>query len=131
MATNIAKWNGSAWSSLGSGVIDRVNALAVSRQKLYVGGQFLMAGGKISVRMAQVRVGNIAKAVTLSNSTAFVEFCGVTGYQYHVQRTISLDPPVTWTTVTTSPLSPTPDGSFTFSDTNAPPGMAYYRAVEH
>jgi len=40
-------------------------------------------------------------------------------------------PPITWTTLTTSPLSPADDGSFTFTDTNAPPGTAYYRSVEH
>lgn len=49
-ATNIAKWNGSAWSALGSG-IDRgasfgsfVYSLAVSSNNIYVGGNFLGAG---------------------------------------------------------------------------------------
>ena len=38
--------------------------------------------------------------------------------------------PVPWTTLTTNPLSPAQDGSFTFTDTNAPPGTAFYRALE-
>ena len=54
----------------------------------------------------------------------------MTGYQYDVQRTTSLNPPILWTTVTASPLSPADDGSFTFNDTNAPAGMAYYRGVQ-
>lgn len=48
VANNIAKWNGSAWSSLGSGVSGNnpfVGALAVSGGDLYVGGRFTTAGG--------------------------------------------------------------------------------------
>ena len=45
LATNVAKWNGSAWSALGSGVNGPVWALAVSGSDLYVGGYFTTAGG--------------------------------------------------------------------------------------
>jgi len=42
---NIAKWNGSAWSSLGSGVNGGVNALAIDGSgSLYAGGYFTTAG---------------------------------------------------------------------------------------
>ena len=44
-ANYIAKWNGSAWKALGSGVNYRVYALAVSGSDLYVGGDFWGAGG--------------------------------------------------------------------------------------
>ena len=46
-AINIAKWNGSAWSALGSGinVSGGVHALAVVRTNLYAGGYFTAAGG--------------------------------------------------------------------------------------
>jgi hypothetical protein len=53
-ATNIAKWNGSSWSALDSGISAPaggpyyggfVSALAVSGSDLYVGGQFTTAGG--------------------------------------------------------------------------------------
>jgi uncharacterized protein (DUF2141 family) len=40
----IAKWNGSAWSALGTGVDSYVYALAVSGTDLYAGGYFTMAG---------------------------------------------------------------------------------------
>ena len=43
-ANHIAKWNGSGWSALGSGVDGQVNALAVSGSNLYVGGYFTNAG---------------------------------------------------------------------------------------
>jgi hypothetical protein len=44
-ATNIAKWNGSAWSVLGSGVDGWVEALAVRGTDLYAAGGFTTAGG--------------------------------------------------------------------------------------
>jgi trimeric autotransporter adhesin len=43
-ATNIAKWDGSRWSSVGPGLNDNVNALLVSGADLYVGGYFTNAG---------------------------------------------------------------------------------------
>ena len=52
-ANSIAKWNGSAWSPLGSGMDYCVYALAVSGTNLYAGGTFTNAGG--------VRVNRIAK----------------------------------------------------------------------
>jgi hypothetical protein len=45
---NIAQWNGSTWSALGSGLDNAVWALAASEHNLYVGGNFSTAGGKPS-----------------------------------------------------------------------------------
>ena len=78
---------------------------------------------------ARARIGSIARSLVAADSTASIEFSGVTGYQYDVQRANSFSPPITWTTVTTSPLSPAADGSFTFTDAKAPAGMGYYRSV--
>ncbi len=48
-AANIARWDGTQWHPLGSGVPGTdpfVNALAIGSEKLYVGGTFTIAGGK-------------------------------------------------------------------------------------
>ena len=42
---NIAKWDGSRWSALGSGVNFGVYAIAISDSDVYVGGDFTTAGG--------------------------------------------------------------------------------------
>ncbi|NVO03323.1 MAG: T9SS type A sorting domain-containing protein [Bacteroidetes bacterium] len=54
-ASNVAMWNGTAFSALGTGVLNTgvVKSLAVSGTSLYVGGNFATAGG--------VTVNNIAK----------------------------------------------------------------------
>jgi hypothetical protein len=56
-ANYVAKWNGSSWSALGSGVNDWVLALAVSGSDLYVCGFFTTAGGKKSDYLARATVG--------------------------------------------------------------------------
>src|SRR5262249_53729642 len=43
-ATNLAKWNGSAWSPGGGGVNGSVSALAVDGNELVVSGSFTLAG---------------------------------------------------------------------------------------
>src|SRR5439155_570044 len=43
-ATNVARWNGTSWSTLGCGVNNSVYALTVSGTDLYAGGAFTNAG---------------------------------------------------------------------------------------
>jgi len=45
---NIARWNGSSWTALGSGMNSRVSALAVSGSALYAGGVFTSPGSHIA-----------------------------------------------------------------------------------
>jgi trimeric autotransporter adhesin len=46
MANSVARWDGSAWSALGEGIIEgTVNVMAVSGSGLFVGGRFDTAGG--------------------------------------------------------------------------------------
>ena len=58
-ATNIAKWNGSSWIALGTGVsyelfdYSGVYALGVSGSNLYVGGGFTRAGGIAAANIAK------------------------------------------------------------------------------
>lgn len=52
--SNLAKWNGTAWSALGTSVNSSVIALAfTSMGNLYIGGQFTTAGGIPSIGIAQ------------------------------------------------------------------------------
>ena len=45
VANGVAKWNGSSWTPLGSGMNSNVSALAVSGDELYAAGAFTTAGG--------------------------------------------------------------------------------------
>ncbi len=47
-ADRIAKWDGTTWTALESGVSAAVNALVVSGSDVYAGGQFIDAGGNTS-----------------------------------------------------------------------------------
>lgn len=51
--SNIAKWNHSSWSGLGTGTNGSVAALTVLSGKLYAGGQFSTAGGTLANNIAQ------------------------------------------------------------------------------
>ena len=53
-ATQVLKWNGSAWTALDSGTQFGVSALAVLQNgNLAVGGSFALAGGNVSAFLAQ------------------------------------------------------------------------------
>jgi hypothetical protein len=90
-ANNIAQWNGSTWSALGSGVNANVYALAISGNNLFAGGLFTLASGLTVNHMAQwngltwTALGNgvdgSVNALAVSGSTmyaggAFTQFCG-------------------------------------------------------
>lgn len=49
----VAKWNGSTWSGLGSGMSFRVHALSVMGGNLYAGGWFTVAGGITANQIAK------------------------------------------------------------------------------
>jgi len=51
-AHNIAIWKGTSWDSLGSGVNGVVKAMLIYNNKLYVGGNFTMAGGNAANNIA-------------------------------------------------------------------------------
>ncbi|MFZ1459841.1 MAG: fibronectin type III domain-containing protein, partial [Ignavibacteria bacterium] len=44
-AINIAKWNGTNWSALGSGLNGTVRSIAINGNDIYAGGYFTTAGG--------------------------------------------------------------------------------------
>ncbi|HEY5915347.1 MAG TPA: hypothetical protein VJA21_32595 [Verrucomicrobiae bacterium] len=133
-APSIARWNGGAWSPLGSGVNDTVNSLAIVGSDLYAGGNFLFAGGKDSPWIARAYLvappGGVVDSVAASPGTATVHCYGNPGHQFDVQRAASLAPPIAWTTVNPNPLSPAADGVFNFTDTTATNGAGFYRSRE-
>ena len=45
IVNNIARWDGSNWSALGSGTNGEVTSIAISGTDIFIGGQFTMAGG--------------------------------------------------------------------------------------
>jgi len=111
-----------------------VQALAINGSDLYAGGWFTTAGGKVSAYLARAYLiappGGIADSITAAPGTANLKFYGNPGHQFDVLRATNLVPPIAWTKLNVSPLSPAADGVFTFTDASAPAGKAYYRSVE-
>ncbi|MFA5670164.1 MAG: T9SS type A sorting domain-containing protein [Balneolaceae bacterium] len=52
-ANNIAVWDGSSWSALGSGTNNTINEIAEINSEIYAVGKFTTAGGNAASRMAK------------------------------------------------------------------------------
>jgi len=83
-----------------------------------------------TVTVVTAVAGGSAKTITISGGAATIKFFGIPGLQYDVQRTTSLNQPVTWTTLTVGALTPGADGSFSYVDSSLPDGIAYYRSIQ-
>ena len=69
IATSIAKWNGTTWSNLGSGISGgAVNTIAVDGTIVYAGGTFSHAGGTYTPRLAKWN-GSAWSSIGVPNST--------------------------------------------------------------
>ncbi|MBI4670852.1 MAG: hypothetical protein HY741_04180 [Chloroflexi bacterium] len=60
-ANAIARWNGSAWSTLGNGVDDTVQAIALNGAEIYVGGWFTQVCGDATCTTGNVTANALAK----------------------------------------------------------------------
>jgi hypothetical protein len=92
-ATRIAKWNGSTWSPLSSGLDSTANALAVSGTTLYAGGFFNNAGGVPVGRIAQWN-GASWSVIGSATNNIFVMALAVSGSDLYVGGTFSTVGPV-------------------------------------
>lgn len=127
---NIAKWNGSTWSPLGSGLDNTVYALAVAGTKLYAGGAFTLAGGRISAYAASANIGaaegrfsNLAFSTVSGFSCTFLD--ATIGQPYRIQTSPSLVQPL-WTDFTNFAYT----GPTAITDTSAGAGTnKFFRAV--
>src|SRR5262249_12620255 len=120
-------WNGSSWSALGSGMNDTVAALAVSGSDLYAGGYFTTAGGKLSAYAARAIVSPPVLAIEPDGSGGyFINFSGVPGSAYRLQRAPTVKGPWSTSAPQTAPVS----GLLQFWDLFPPPGQGFYRSVQ-
>ena len=102
-AGRIAKWDGTSWSTLASGVSTTAEAVAVSDTDVYVGGRFQAAGGKTSARFGRWFQGatssnNRITGITKSGTDIIVSFATYNGFTYALERTDNLINP-SWTPV--------------------------------
>jgi hypothetical protein len=125
-ANYIAKWDGSTWSALGSGMNYTVNALAVSGSDLYAGGGFMTAGGKPSAYAARAVVyPPVLKLEPDGGGGYFISFSGVPGSAYRLQRAPDLTGNWSDLGTNTAPAS----GHVEFQDGFPSPGQGFYRTV--
>jgi hypothetical protein len=113
-ANYIAKWNGSSWNALGSGIGGAyhpyVTALALMGSNLYAGGDFSIAGGKVSPFVAQAVLGvapgynQLCGSVT-SGGAMQLSYTGDPATNYALDRALNLEPPIVWIAQQTNTMS--------------------------
>jgi hypothetical protein len=69
-----------------------------------------------------------AVAISFTNGVVGMQFAGIPGYAYDIQRATNLTPPVAWTTLWTTNAPPL--GLFDYIDLTPPVGQAYYRSAQ-
>jgi hypothetical protein len=127
---SVARWGGSAWSALGSGLNGTVYALAVSGANFYAGGAFTTAGNLVSAYAAKANLGAAGGqfgSLAYSPTTGFrCIFSNATiGQPYRVQTSPSLAGS-SWTDITNFNYV----GPIVITDTSAPATTnRFYRAV--
>jgi len=83
------------------------------------------ATGTISVIV--INPGGLAQTISVSGGAVTVNFAGIPGYTYDIQR--ATDPGGPWTMVATQ-TAPA-NGLFSYTDPSPPAPTAYYRLIEH
>ncbi len=97
--SHVARWNGSNWSGLGSGLNNTVWALAPSGSDLYVGGNFTTAGGKVSAYAAQVFLPDLpALVIRRAGAQVIVSWPTAETAGFALERAGTLTAPTNWFT---------------------------------
>ena len=121
-ANNIAFWDGTNWSAMGSGVtgpnfFSGVYALAISGDKLFVGGyDFTMAGTNAVQSLAEAIIVSPVTILTtdgffgITNGAFGFDVSGPSGSNFIIQASADLQ---SWTSLQTNQLT---NGLFYFSD---------------
>ena len=127
-ANYIAKWNGSSWSALGSGMNGcTCAALAVSGSDLYAGGNFTTAGGKVSAYVARAIVNPPVLAIEADGERRLL---------HPLQRRpwlrlpFAARPGLAGPWAASGPQTAPASGQVEFWDLFPPPGQGFYRAVQ-
>src|SRR5437016_5069875 len=98
-ANRIAKWDGSSWSALGSGMNGTVVALALSGSDLYAGGGFTTAGGKVSAYIARAYLPILPTlSVLRSGTNVMISWPSVDTASFALEQAGTLAAPPIWVT---------------------------------
>ena len=121
-------WNGSAWSSIGSGVNNSAAALAISGSTLYVGGAFSAAGQTISAYAAGaiINLGNWLAIHPGASGAETLTYVGLPNTAYLMQFATNL-PTGQWSLLATNTTSPY--GVGTVPDSHATNSQRFYRVM--
>ncbi len=122
-ANSIAKWNGSSWSALGSGLggtYANVFALALSGSDLYVGGSFATAGGKVSGYIARAYLPMLPTlSVDRSGTDVKVSWPSANTTGFALEQAGALSAPGSWVANTASATDDGVKKSVTLPATNS------------
>jgi hypothetical protein len=127
-ANGIAKWDGSSWSALGSGMNEAVSALAVSGSDLYAGGLFTTAGEKFSFYAAHAIISPYFDLIFIQDlgGSVRLSFMGLAGANYALDQCFTLWPPNhLWIPVATNPADSS--GWLYFTNTPSPNTNTFWR----
>lgn len=109
----IARWDGKAWASLGSGANAGVNALAFLGSDLYAGGYFTTAGGKVSAYVARASLPLPMLSVKRAGSNVIVSWPVANSSGFTLEEAPAISSSVNWFPNTNSISSDATNNSVT------------------
>jgi hypothetical protein len=95
-ANYIAKWDGTSWAALGSGLNNSATAMAILGSGLYVGGQFTMAGGKASAYIAHALLSAPSLSISRSGNNLTVSWTSRDSSGFKLEQTATLGSATNW-----------------------------------